>query len=467
MLKRLKPIEIPRGPEEDPFLNDKLGRKQIAGNLRKIITTSDDSLVLSVNAPWGFGKTTFVEMWRQELKNQGYPSIYFNAWEYDYATNPFYSFLGEIQGIVDGMELDPEKKGEVRKIKDKLVKNAGKMFRKSIPLFLRFGTGGLLSLDEKIERDISKALESYVEEAINDYQEEKKTIESFKKNLEKFGKEFIRLNEAYKPPIIIFVDELDRCRPNYAIELLENIKHLFSVEGYVFVLSLDREQLAHSVKSVYGEGMDADGYLRRFIDLEFNMPVPEVGKFCKFLLVDYFKINQYLVNKYGQNKGGSISSELEYLFLGFSRSFNLSLRSMGQICGYLSLVIKLIDEEDVWGATLFLLLLKVNNPEVLRKIKNNQVSGKELLDIFESKIGDNEFLINSHWVHVKAFLLCLDLNPDEVDQEANRLGDRGNQTHYRSAADNALKESMRLLRNVKGRKNNYINLIEFVGEFQV
>ena len=78
--------------------------------------------------------------------------------------------------------------------------------------------------------------------------------------------------------VIIFVDELDRCRPSYAIELLERIKHLFNIGGLVFVLALDREQLGHSIKAVYGNGIDSDGYLRRFVDFEYQLKNPEKKK---------------------------------------------------------------------------------------------------------------------------------------------------------------------------------------------
>lgn len=465
MYKKLKKLVI---PEDDPFKNDKLQRKQVAENLTKIITTSDEPLVLSLNAPWGFGKTTFVEMWRQDLKRQRYPSIYFNAWEYDYATNPFHSFLGEIQGVIDDMDLNPKEKGEVRKIKDKLIKNAGKMFRKSIPLLLRLGTGGLLNLDERTEREISKSLESYVEEAITDYHEEKKTIKNFKEALEKFGSEFVRINKSYKLPIIVFVDELDRCRPSYAIELLENIKHLFSVKGYVFVLSLDREQLAHSVKSVYGQGMDADGYLRRFIDLEFNMPDPERDKLCKYLLVDYFDVNQYLIQRYGAEYGGGVASELLFLFMQFSESFNLSLRNMGQIAGNLSLLVKLIDEEDIWGPIFLLLFLKINDPETLRDFKHNLIVGEGLASDLEKKINNSKFLNHKHWLHVKAFLICIGLESGQAESKANHhMYGADGKIRDRESTEYKLGESIRTFRSIRSRKNDFFEKIKFSGNFLI
>jgi hypothetical protein len=82
-------------------------------------------------------------------------------------------------------------------------------------------------------------------------------------------------------PIVFVIDELDRCRPPFAVELLEKIKHLFSVDGLIFVLAIDRQQLSEAVRCLYGQGLDADNYLRRFIDLEYRLPAPKIEQFVK------------------------------------------------------------------------------------------------------------------------------------------------------------------------------------------
>lgn len=75
------------------------------------------------------------------------------------------------------------------------------------------------------------------------------------------------------------IDELDRCRPSYAVELLEIAKHIFAADRIVFVLAINRDQLAHAVKALYGIEFDAEAYLRRFFDLDFHLPVPELDDF--------------------------------------------------------------------------------------------------------------------------------------------------------------------------------------------
>ena len=94
----------------------------------------------------------------------------------------------------------------------------------------------------------------------------KKNIISFKNSLANFIEK-----STEDKPVVFIIDELDRCRPNYAVEVLEQIKHLFSVPKIVFVLSIDKEQLGHAVRGVYGsEKLNADEYLRRFIDILYR-----------------------------------------------------------------------------------------------------------------------------------------------------------------------------------------------------
>lgn len=103
--------------------------------------------------------------------------------------------------------------------------------------------------------------------------------------LEEFGKKLSELGEAMSKdgkPLVIFVDELDRCRPDYAVELLERIKHLFAVENLLVVLSVDTQKLGHAASQVIGfSPEDTDGYLRRFIDLDYRLPTPNLDKLIR------------------------------------------------------------------------------------------------------------------------------------------------------------------------------------------
>jgi len=128
-------------------------------------------------------------------------------------------------------------------------------------------------------KNTAEAATEILKDEIDEYSSKKKGLKEFKNQLE----EFVNKTTSGKP-IVLIIDELDRCRPNYAVEVLEQVKHFFSVKGIVFVLSIDKDQLGNAIKGVYGsENIDANEYLRRFIDLEYSIPTPSTAVFCKYL----------------------------------------------------------------------------------------------------------------------------------------------------------------------------------------
>lgn len=265
---RFPEIEV---PTDNPWRPDRLDRKRYGDLLTKLVDRTRTPFVLALDSAWGTGKTSFVKMWRQDLENQGYKTLYFNAWETDYVAEPLIALVGEL-GILGGDEA----RGEVGKLKS----IAGKVIRKAIPVLVRVGTQGLLTLDDgDVEGAIGEFVQGVAQERIDDYENRKKDLGAFREAL---GKLVEGISDGR--PLVFFIDELDRCRPSFAVELLERVKHLFEVPGIFFVLSTDRSQLAHSVRAVYGEKFDGEEYLRRFVDLTYVLPEPSPEAFSSYLL---------------------------------------------------------------------------------------------------------------------------------------------------------------------------------------
>src|SRR6185369_6936695 len=97
MLTKHNTIEI---PIDNPFTNDKLERKVIADNLTRLVESTNQPFVMSIEAPWGWGKTTFINMWKTQLEALGHTCLYFNAWENDFVEDPLIAFVGEIGKIL-------------------------------------------------------------------------------------------------------------------------------------------------------------------------------------------------------------------------------------------------------------------------------------------------------------------------------------------------------------------------------
>lgn len=263
-----------------PFKNCQLDRQKYADVLTGIVENYSEGFVMAINNKWGTGKTTFVKMWQQELKNEGYQTIYFNAWENDFEDQPLTALIGELKTITQSND-------ETFK---KVIKSAAKLSKNIAPALIKAVLNKYLDSEMLIETltDSVKTGTEIFEQGINDYVEKKKSITDFRNNLSNF----IGKNSDGKP-LIFIIDELDRCRPNYAVSLLEQVKHFFTVPNIVFILSIDKEQLGNAICGVYGsDKIDSSEYLRRFIDIEYSIPEPKNGEFLKYLY-EYFDFDSF------------------------------------------------------------------------------------------------------------------------------------------------------------------------------
>lgn len=256
--------------ENCTFENDKLNRKNIAMNLIDILQKFDtsDGLIIAIDSAWGGGKTTFIKMWKNMLDSESkIPNLYFSAWEDDHTKEPLVAIFSELHSYLKSIKID---KGKL----EKLSNIADKFFTKNIPMVSQaivkkmFENAGI---NDKILQELTASLtENTATILLEYYEKEKETISQLKKIINEIltNKKIAVSNDM---PFIIFIDELDRTRPTYAIEMLETIKHLFGIPNLIFVISIDKAQLSKSIQAVYGD-IDTQNYLRRFFDLEFILP---------------------------------------------------------------------------------------------------------------------------------------------------------------------------------------------------
>ncbi len=353
MITTNKSIEIPK---DNIFEHDLLDRKETIKDLSHLITSDIQSSVLSVNADWGTGKTTFIKLWQAYLTERKVKSIYFSAWEDDFTSDPLIAILGELNTYIKKHNSNLQDKFKEAK------KMGGKITRKALPAVLK-GMVGKIVGDEAVAQVANAFIEESAIALIDNYQEEKETLEKFKNSIAEILKEIDK-----EKSFIVFIDELDRCRPLYAIECLERIKHIFGIERLVFVLSIDKKNLSESIKSQYGN-IDTDNYLRRFIDLEFDLKNPSIDKFCEALYTK-FKLNDILkskeINIHKQNKWNNYLFAMKILVVGFS----LSLRQVEQIFTKLQIIFKTTERRLFVAHFLVLVLF-----EALKSYDNNLYFG--------------------------------------------------------------------------------------------
>lgn len=297
----------------DPWSLDRLGRKDAASFLENYLvgryelrqkrqrsagtdTVEPNTFVLNVRAPWGFGKTFFLKGLAAELKAKGHPVAFYDAWANDFSDDPIVGFIAEIsRGLVSKTAaLAPAGKmlDEAIAVGKKMIKPVGKILAGAVAKHLAGLT--LDDLKTLLEDSDSGGLHADAldgqgllakvgDVALKQHLNQKEQIALFHKKMARFVSA-LEDQQNVRLPIFIVVDELDRCRPSYAIELLEAIKHLFGVPGIYFVVATNLTQLAHSVAAVYGEKFDAERYLKRFFDQEYSLPDPPRHDFIEVLI---------------------------------------------------------------------------------------------------------------------------------------------------------------------------------------
>jgi hypothetical protein len=283
--------------DEDTLPADCLGRELYAWRYTELLKgAKSQKLVLEVNGGYGTGKTYFLRQWANSINaiykgaNGGKESlgiaIYYSAWDVDFHQGALLPLMTEINESFDAkkskllkgyekgkgalINLIREKaKNEIEKVKSSSFQLMGKAFDTAMI------ANGMPPLASGFLRRFKKNLEERGQNTLNSYEEQKDQIYAFKKQLKALSDKL--------GGITIFVDELERCRPTHAVETLEIIKHLLNVKGIHVVIGTDRSQLKCTIENLYGQNMDGDEYLRRFIDLEMTLPDPDYYEFAKYL----------------------------------------------------------------------------------------------------------------------------------------------------------------------------------------
>lgn len=402
---KLEPLEV---PVESPFKFDALNRKPSIETLTNLLNSLKGPFVLTIDSPWGTGKTTFIRMWKAVLESQNFTCLYFNAWEKDFSTDPLIAFLGEFEALE--REILP-KNNNFKKYFNKAKKFGTVLSRRILPLVGKIATSALLDIDEAIKASLSDIISGGIKDAIDAYLVEKDLIAKFHESL---SKSIATLHErGKKDQLIIFVDEVDRCRPTFAIELLERIKHLFNIEKVIFVLSLDKSQLSVSLKAIYGDGLDSDEYLRRFIDLEYSLPKIDSEAFTKNLF-NRFGFETFFTERTHSDFAYD-KRWLAETFIGLSDIFQLSLRTQEQCFTRLRVAMMMTPPDYYFFPPLLtaLTVLKAAAPELYRRFAFEGGVTGEVVKYIQSLPGGPEFLEKHIGSLIESYLIAAKQNSGE------------------------------------------------------
>ena len=381
---------------DNVWVGDVLQRRKYATFLTQYLADKKTSFVININAPWGSGKSFFLEKWHEDVKKV-HPSVLFNAWENDFSNDPLLSVISCIDSCL--LPLLPND-NENSSVVENIYAGSGRLLKSVAPILAKAaaakiigkdGMNELANISLENEKTTTEVIGKLTEELVKNNKATEKAVDDFKTSLSVLVDRLTddKKKPPLKNPLFIFIDELDRCRPLYAIELLERIKHLFGSPGVVFVIATDTDQLKHSVKSIYGSGFDSSLYLRRFFDQTYYLPAPNVNEYSKLLFLNFESSKKYFrysisasgnseLNSRGHTDEYVVSdqytlktdkteyAELILIFTMFSDYFGLDLRTQNQCYEkILAIVSAFSDEDEIHFSYLtYLVMLEARNTEM-------------------------------------------------------------------------------------------------------
>lgn len=404
--------------DANPWGEDALERKKFALSWTKYLVKraelSEEGVTAALEAPWGAGKTHFVQRWAEHLE-QGHPVVTFDAWKNDHVSDPMLAFMAELTGQIRELKAKHKlSQSLVMKIESKsgaLVKSMAAALVPTASVLAKAAAKKLLALDLNELKDaafrnsdLSAALQgaehmagdvlaAYVKKSLEGYRERQRGVAAFRKELADFV-ELLAEAEALNLPLFVFIDEVDRCRPSFAISLLEEIKHVFGVKGIVFVLSVNMEQLANSVCALYGNAFDGRSYLQRFFDLEFALPRPTNLEYAKLLVQKHPYVPKQVFTEIFADEIGP-EAIAQRAFADVSDLFALTLREQSSVALIASIADQMIDGERLVHWLYYLAALRFKAPDLFQKLVIRSAEQSDVNEV-KRRFGGRDSSIRVH-----------------------------------------------------------------------
>jgi predicted KAP-like P-loop ATPase len=401
------PLEI---GDEEGFAagKDIFQRASLGAGLTTLVGSVLDPMVIALDSQWGSGKTTFLKMWAGELRKAGFPVVLFDAFESDYIDDAFIAIAGEIIALADQF-----KKADTPKAKRFAARafDASKVLaRSSLKVAVKVGTAGAIDLaglsDElsdavgDIASEASNLADKHLGELLTKQRDQKETLQAFRDALSELPSLLAPPSEdqgAQSRPLVIIIDELDRCRPLFALQLLERVKHFFSVPNVHFVLGVHLGQLRNSVRAAYGGQIDAQTYLQKFIHL--TLTLPERDRYRHTNVAEQY-IQHLTESMQFPAHHRDVVQVIAVQLIHIAHYRGISLRSIERILTVLALALAFVPKgqfmpEPILGGLCY---LKVVEPDLYAKAKRGILLFQEAKDALAlDQGGDRPSNYNPTW----------------------------------------------------------------------
>lgn len=279
--------------ERDIDLLDRQGFIDQLVNIAELLSANKSSARYAINGEWGVGKTYVLDAFEEKIRPYGqegstlskYLVFHYNCWQYDFYEEPLIAIVAALLDQLDEQVnlISADQKAKVIAV------------LKAIGISLL--DTAYAAIEEKTGFDVRKIVESIKSGDAAATKEIAETHSfdvhfSFKKALKELSKTIAELSR--EQTVILVVDELDRCLPEYAIKVLERLHHVFSgIANVQIILAIDKQQLENTVTQIYGKSIDMQRYLAKFIDFEIKLSAGKVSNELETVYQEYFDCFTY------------------------------------------------------------------------------------------------------------------------------------------------------------------------------
>ena len=344
------------------YINNILNRNTYIHSFISMLLNIEKGGVIAIDGEWGSGKTHFVQQvkWLLDSASENitsdvktvlnntspkldnlighkYKAFYYDAWKHDKSNNPFFTLLRTMILAFGGIDYFKDETSFI----NSLLKGASHIVK------------GVTPIDAELIFKGTKALCG-----INDAEQfsELEFIEQMDNQVDSF---LDYICEGQYDKLVVFIDELDRCRPSFAVELLEIIKHYFNNDKVIFVLSTNLSEFQYCIKQYYGDGFNGWKYLDRFIDLRLTVPTISTEDYYKYLwqktgtdriddisiaCAKYFGFNLRDIQRYNQQVNIAFHSYINTIYQ--NNDFSEELDSLYAVFTPILLALKLYSAEE-------------------------------------------------------------------------------------------------------------------------
>lgn len=334
-------------PEEQTRLTfearDEYQRQPIAEKIIRLLESGAKVSPLVIDGKWGAGKTEFSKKLIHLIEDDeaNLQPIYVDAFKADHADEPLMTLMAAVLKALPEAERQP------------LIKKALPAIKFGVKTALKAGTSWLLKQDsadvvqgfeEEVKQAGDEIINHSVESLLKDHVAAEENITTLQTALAELAKD---------QPIVVFIDELDRCRPDFAVNVLETVKHVFDVEGVQFVLVANFDQLRSSINHCYGNGLDAKRYLDKFVQFSLSLSDTHKPRGYESVLASLTHLRRLIANSKLLNNKSFTSDGIDSFLSSLVVANGLSLREVETLTLYLDIYQTLTDGKGVADNTIF------------------------------------------------------------------------------------------------------------------